>query len=241
MPDIQQLSDHLIDIPLLARFYVRMKSLLMAKQDVLSWDTTPTADSMRPVRSGGVAAAIRTIENNITFVEPGDTALRAYGVHDPFINADGELCKAIDDIALGDTLEEDTNYEVVDAGGFLNNWTTNSVTSGDSRPVTSSGVHQHLATVSSSVVATAGSGTVSFRSVMGCIVTVYVNVESLTASTWTEIGELPSGIAVPPMALNTLVLSGTDNTSAQLRIAANGKISAFSPDGVCKGHITYVV
>lgn len=50
----------------------KTKSALRGKQDALTFDAAPTADSANPVTSGGVKAALDELKRQIPSYEDGD-------------------------------------------------------------------------------------------------------------------------------------------------------------------------
>lgn len=67
-----------------------------------------------------IAAAISGVESVIGPVEDGDTASRAYTIGEHFIR-DGKFCTVIQNISLGSTLTENTNYT---SGDIASNFKT---------------------------------------------------------------------------------------------------------------------
>lgn len=92
----------------------------------MQMDTVPTSNSNNAITSGGVYTALQNISmddksnlsNIVSDNESSSTATKNYSIGDYF-SLNGNLARVIDDIEIGDTLVEDTNYVVTNIGDEL--------------------------------------------------------------------------------------------------------------------------
>lgn len=121
-----------------------------------------TTDKLKDIGSGGGGGdpeALEAIENTITpsSTKEEEGAITATKTHSEgdYFNLGGVFVKALDDIAVGDTLTEGLNYEITNVGDELTNVVNNLgsasekdyttlVTSGNSALVTSGGVYNYV-------------------------------------------------------------------------------------------------
>ena len=73
-PDVSERYD--LDVwngnsDLVDAFAGEVNTSLAGKQDALTFDTTPTEDSVNPVTSGGIYAALHALEQRIATLEGG--------------------------------------------------------------------------------------------------------------------------------------------------------------------------
>lgn len=95
-----------------------IKTALDTKQDTLTFDTTPTSGSTNPVTSGGIHTAVQATASNLATIESSTTASQAYSEGD-YLVLSGQLYEVIADIASGETLTVGTNISVTTVGDEL--------------------------------------------------------------------------------------------------------------------------
>lgn len=95
-----------------------IKTALDTKQDTLTFDTTPTSGSTNPVTSGGIHTAVQATASNLATIESSTTASQAYTTGD-YLVLNGQLYEVIADIASGETLTVGTNISATTVGTEL--------------------------------------------------------------------------------------------------------------------------
>lgn len=95
-----------------------IKTALDTKQDTLTFDTTPTSGSTNPVTSSGIHTAVQATASNLATIESSTTASQAYSEGD-YLVLSGQLYEVIADIAIGETLTVGTNILATTVGSEL--------------------------------------------------------------------------------------------------------------------------
>lgn len=95
-----------------------IKTALDTKQDTLTFDTTPTSGSTNPVTSSGIHTAVQATASNLATIESSTTASQAYSEGD-YLVLNGQLYEVIADIASGETLTVGTNISATTVGSEL--------------------------------------------------------------------------------------------------------------------------
>lgn len=95
-----------------------IKTALDTKQNTLTFDTTPTSGSTNPVTSDGIFTAVNATASNLATIESSTTASQAYSTGD-YLVLNGQLYEVIADIASGETLVVGTNISARTVGEEL--------------------------------------------------------------------------------------------------------------------------
>lgn len=95
-----------------------IKTALDTKQNTLTFDTTPTSGSTNPVTSEGIHTAVQATASNLATIESSTTASQAYSEGD-YLVLNGQLYEVIADIASGETLTVGTNISATTVGSEL--------------------------------------------------------------------------------------------------------------------------
>ena len=95
-----------------------IKTALDTKQNTLTFDTTPTSGSTNPVTSEGILTAVNATASNLATIESSTTASQAYSEGD-YLVLNGQLYEVIADIASGETLTVGTNISATTVGSEL--------------------------------------------------------------------------------------------------------------------------
>lgn len=95
-----------------------IKTALDTKQNTLTFDTTPTSGSTNPVTSEGILTAVNATASNLATIESSTTASQAYSTGD-YLVLNGQLYKVTADVVSGETLVIGTNIEATTAGTEL--------------------------------------------------------------------------------------------------------------------------